>query len=73
VLQGSKGKESATVDNVFGDVSPQDFEAMLIPGGSSPDKLRAYAEAVTFVEHFMTAGKPTLAICHGPAAAPHRG
>ena len=66
VLQGSKGKESATVDKAFADVSPQDFEALLIPGGSSPDKLRAHDEAVTFVKHFMTAGKPTLAICHGP-------
>ena len=41
VLQSSKGKESATVDKAFGDVRPQDFEALLIPGGSSPDKLRA--------------------------------
>ena len=66
VLQGSKGKESATVDKAFADVSPQDFEALLIPGGSSPDKLRAHYEAVAFVKHFMTVGKPTLAICHGP-------
>lgn len=66
VLEGSKGKEKATVEKAFADVSPQDFEALLIPGGSSPDKLRAHDEAVSFVKAFMTAAKPTFAICHGP-------
>ena len=66
VLEGSKGEVKATVDKAFRDVSPTDFDALLIPGGSSPDKLRAHDAAVTFVKSFMTAGKPTFAICHGP-------
>ncbi len=66
VLEGSKGKVKATVDKAFRDVNPSDFDALLIPGGSSPDKLRAHDEAVMFVKSFMTAGKPTFAICHGP-------
>jgi protease I len=66
VLAGSKGRVSATVDKAFKDVKPEQFDALLIPGGGSPDKLRAHDEAVKFVKAFMTAGKPTLAICHGP-------
>jgi len=54
------------VDKAFKDVKPEQFDALLIPGGGSPDKLRAHDEAVKFVKAFMTAGKPTFAICHGP-------
>jgi protease I len=65
-LQGSKGKVKATVDKSFIDVKPDQFDALLIPGGGSPDKLRAHDEAVSFVKAFMAAKKPTFAICHGP-------
>lgn len=65
-LEGDKGKVKATVDRSFKDVKPDDFDAMLIPGGSSPDKLRAHDEAVTFVKKFMQSGRPVFAICHGP-------
>jgi protease I len=65
-LEGDKGKVKATVEKSFQDVKPGDFDALLIPGGSSPDKLRAHDDAVQFVKAFMTAGKPVLAICHGP-------
>jgi protease I len=66
VLEGSNGKVKATVDKAFKDVKPDQFDALLIPGGSSPDKLRAHDEAVSFVKAFMKASKPTFAICHGP-------
>lgn len=65
-LEGSKGKVKATVEKAFKDVKPEQFDALLIPGGSSPDKLRAHQEAVDFVKAFMRAGKPVAAICHGP-------
>lgn len=65
-LQGSKGKITAKVDKGFKDVKPAQFDALFIPGGSSPDKLRAHDEAVMFVKAFMTEGKPVFAICHGP-------
>ena len=65
-LQGSKGKVKATVDKAFKDVKPDQFDALLIPGGGSPDKLRAHDDAVNFVKAFMTSSKPVLAICHGP-------
>ncbi len=65
-LEGSKGKVRATVERSFKDVKPVQFDALLIPGGSSPDKLRAHDEAVAFVKAFMRSGKPVFAICHGP-------
>jgi protease I len=65
-LDGSKGKVRATVEKSFNAVSPDEFDALLIPGGASPDKLRAHDEAVNFVKAFMEKGQPVFAICHGP-------
>ncbi len=65
-IPGDKGRVTATVDKAFQDVKPEQFDALLIPGGGSPDKLRAHDDAVQFVKAFMTAGKPVFAICHGP-------
>jgi protease I len=65
-LQGKKGEARAVVEKSFADVSPDQFDALLIPGGGSPDKLRAHDPVVSFVKSFMRAGKPVMAICHGP-------
>jgi len=43
-----------------------DFDALLIPGGFSPDILRADDRFVNFVKAFAESGKPIFAICHGP-------
>lgn len=46
---------------------PDDFDALLEPGGViSPDKLRMRPEAVAFVRSFFEKNKPVAAICHGP-------
>jgi protease I len=66
VLKGDKGQVEATVERTFQDVKPDGFDALFIPGGGSPDKLRAHDEAVKFTKAFMQAGKPVFAICHGP-------
>ncbi len=65
-LHGDKGKVTATPDKSFKDVRPDAFDALFIPGGVSPDKLRAHPEPVGFVKAFMESGKPVFAICHGP-------
>ncbi len=65
-LEGDKGPVKVTVEKSFKDVKPEEFDALLIPGGGSPDKLRAHEDAVAFVKAFMKAGKPVFAICHGP-------
>ena len=45
-----------------------DYDALLIPGGFSPDLLRADEEGRfgQFTKQFVEAGKPVFAICHGP-------
>lgn len=56
-----------TVDEVVEDVSAGDFDALILPGGTTnPDKLRQNADAVSFVQDIFAAGKPVGVICHGP-------
>ena len=55
------------VDKVLSDVSPDDYDALVLPGGvMNPDKLRQNKEAVAFASAFLDEGKPVAAICHGP-------
>jgi protease I len=55
------------VDHDLASVSPDAFDALVLPGGvANPDTLRTIPEAVAFVRHFIEAGKPVAAICHGP-------
>jgi protease I len=55
------------VDLTLEDAKPQEFDALLIPGGlMNPDTLRSTDEAVEFVRHFFRQGKPVAAICHAP-------
>jgi deglycase len=55
------------VDRLVGDVSADDYDGLLLPGGTmNPDNLRQDADAVSFVQAFFKAGKPVGVICHGP-------
>lgn len=55
------------VDEVVTDVSPDDYDALVLPGGvANPDFLRTVPEAVRFVGEFFTQQKPVAVICHGP-------
>ncbi|SMF94379.1 protease I [Methylomagnum ishizawai] len=59
--------ENVPVDVPLAQASPDQFDALLLPGGViNPDKLRMNPEAVAFVHGFFDAGKPVAAICHGP-------
>jgi protease I len=56
-----------TVDKLVSDASVDDYDALLLPGGTvNPDKLRMDETAVAFVRDFFGTGKPIAAICHGP-------
>lgn len=56
-----------TADKKLTDVSPDDYDALVLPGGVlNPDKLRQDKDAVAFVSAFLDEGKPVAAICHGP-------
>jgi len=64
-----KGKKAATpvlVEKPVKDASVADYDALLIPGGYSPDILRADDDAVRFAKEFVESGKPVFVICHGP-------
>jgi len=55
------------VDKALSDVSPDDYDALVLPGGvMNPDKLRQNKEAVAFASAVLDEGKPVAAICHGP-------
>jgi deglycase len=55
------------VDHTVEEVSPSDYDALMIPGGvGNPDQLRGDENAVSFVRGFHDAGKPMAVICHGP-------
>ena len=63
-LEGKKGDETITTDVAIGDVSPDGFDALVIPGGYSPDKIRTDADMVAFTKSVFHADKPIAAICH---------
>jgi protease I len=55
------------VDRTVEEVSVDDYDALLVPGGvGNPDQLRGDENAVAFVRDFHEAGKPMALICHGP-------
>lgn len=62
------GKKGTTVkiDKSIDEVHPADFDALLIPGGFSPDLLREDDRFGEFAKAFIQDGKPVFAICHGP-------
>jgi protease I len=65
-LKGYRGKETAKADRGIDDVSADEYDALVIPGGQSPDHLRADARFVELVKEFDATGRPLAAVCHGP-------
>ena len=66
VIHGKKGK-SIAVDCEIEEASPDDYAALVLPGGvANPDALRTNLHVVEFVSAFVKARKPIAAICHGP-------
>ena len=59
--------QEVPVDMTLDAANPDDFDALLLPGGvMNPDHLRMDEQAVDFVREFTDAEKPVAAICHGP-------
>jgi protease I len=63
-LEGKNGKVKTKADLGIDEASPEEFDALFIPGGHSPDQLRADDRFIEFTRAF--AEKPIFAICHGP-------
>jgi protease I len=62
------GKKGTTIqpDKTFDEVTVDEFDMLVIPGGGSPENLRIDDRAVEFTRRFVESGKPVAAICHGP-------
>lgn len=59
--------ESVDVDLKITEAKPDQYDALVIPGGQiNPDKLRADNDAMGVVKSFLKDGKVVAAICHGP-------
>jgi protease I len=65
-LRGKRDNVRVSADRGIDEVSDADFEALLIPGGYSPDHLRANEDMVMFTRAFFQNDRPVFAICHGP-------
>ncbi|RHW41747.1 type 1 glutamine amidotransferase [Neobacillus notoginsengisoli] len=65
-VKGKQGEAEITVDYGIDEVNPEEYDALFLPGGFSPDILRADDRFVQFTKHFMDENKPVFAICHGP-------
>jgi len=63
-VKGKKGKEKFTPEATPKDVNADQFDAVVIPGGYSPDKLRTDDGIVSLVQKVYGADKPVAAICH---------
>ncbi len=65
-LEGKQKKEKVTVERAAKDVRAEEFAALVIPGGYSPDHLRTSLDMVRLTRDMFVAGKPVAAVCHGP-------
>ena len=65
-VAGKKQGTRVLIERAAADVEVDEFDALLIPGGYSPDKLRVDEDAVAFARDFVEHGKPVFSICHGP-------
>ncbi len=67
-IRGKRGlDEGAAVkaEELVADCTAEDFDALLIPGGWSPDRIRSEREVQRFVKEFDTAKKPMFSLGHG--------
>ena len=62
IVHGKNGEAIVKIDKAVRDASVEQFDALLIPGGDSPHRLRAHQTAVNFASEFMASGKPVWAV-----------
>ncbi len=64
--KGKRGSGKITVDTTADKVKADDFDAVVVPGGYAPDKMRLHQSMVDLVRKAHDEGKVIAAICHGP-------
>ena len=65
-VKGKQCKAEVRIDEAASDAFVDDYGALFIPGGYSPDRLRGDERAVALARSFMKSGKPVFSICHAP-------
>ncbi|HUA99747.1 MAG TPA: DJ-1/PfpI family protein [Terracidiphilus sp.] len=55
-----------TLNATFDEIDPENYDALVIPGGRAPEYLRLNPKVLDVVRYFDQAGKPIAALCHGP-------
>jgi protease I len=63
-VTGKKGHGPVAVDARVDELTADDFQALVIPGGFAPDKLRRSRAVLDLVRSFDAAAKPIAFICH---------
>src|SRR4249919_1682220 len=66
-FKGKRGDAVVTSDLAAGAARMIDFDALVIPGGHAPDRMRMRHAMVDLARDAMDANKPVAAICHGPS------
>jgi protease I len=64
--RGKRGSVEVTVDTTADKVEAGEFDAIIIPGGYAPDKMRLHQSMVDLVRKAHEGGKIIAAVCHGP-------
>jgi len=64
--KGKRGRATVQVDADADSVKAEDFDAIIIPGGYAPDRMRLHQSMVELVRKAHDLGKVVAAICHGP-------
>jgi len=57
---------SVNADLAFDEVDPDEFDALVLPGGKAPERVRLDEKAVAIAKKMFEDGKPVASICHGP-------
>ena len=50
----------------FDEIRPEDYDALVVPGGRAPEYLRLNPRVLDIIRHFSSSDKPIAALCHGP-------
>jgi protease I len=67
LMEGYRRKERVPIEKPVAQARVEDYDALVIPGGYSPDHLRTQREAVAFTRTLALANKLVAAVCHAPS------
>jgi protease I len=66
LVKGKRKRTLVKIDQSISEAKPESLDAILIPGGCSPDHLRGEKKSIKFIKDYFETGKPVFAICHAP-------